>query len=129
MKNSFPFHLAVHEVRQRDPRYAAEAYAFLCDALTHAVKLLDREDKDDRHVTGPELLMGFRDLALHEFGPMALFVMHEWGIRCSEDVGNMVYNFIEVSYFGRNDNDRLEDFSDGISLEHELTKPYQRLSP
>jgi len=124
MKDSLAFHLAVREVRQRDERYASEAYAFLCNALGHTVRMLEREDAEDHHVAGPELLMGFRDLALSEFGPLALFVMHEWGIRSSEDVGNMVFNLIECRYFGKNENDRLEDFSDGVSLEEALRKPY-----
>ena len=71
-------------------------------------------------------IVGFRDLALHEFGPMALVVMHEWGLRCSEDVGNMVYNFISTGYFGKNETDSLDDFSDGISFEDVLSKPYKR---
>ena len=120
MKDDIAFHIAVHQVRERDPRYASQAYAFLCEALHHAVKLLKREEADDRHVTGQELLVGFRDLALQEFGPMALFVMHEWGIRASEDVGRMVYNFIEVGFYGRNDTDSLADFSDGVNLEEAL---------
>ena len=126
MKDSLAFHLAVREVRQRDERYALEAYAFLCAALSHTVKMLDREEGEDHHVAGPELLVGFRDLAMREFGPMALFVMHEWGIRASEDVGNMVFNLIACRYFGKNDNDCLEDFSDGVSLEEALKKPYPK---
>lgn len=124
MKNTVAFHIAVHEVRQSDARYAPHAYAFLCDALDHAVKLLARDDAEDRHVTGQELLAGFRDLALREFGPMALFVMHEWGIKTSEDVGRMVYNFIEIGFFGRNDTDSLNDFSDGVNMAEALRAPY-----
>jgi uncharacterized repeat protein (TIGR04138 family) len=124
MKDTVAFHIAVHEVRQRDPRYAPHAYAFLCDALDHAVKLLNREDADDRHVTGQELLVGFRALALDEFGPMANFVMQEWGIKSSEDVGCMVYNFIEVGFYGKNDTDSIEDFSDGVNMKEALNAPY-----
>jgi len=125
MKNNIAFHIAVREVQARDPRYAPGAYAFLCDALEHTIKLLKREEAEDRHVAGPELLAGFRDLALREFGPLALFVMHEWGVRQSEDVGNMVYNFIKLGYFGKNETDSLEDFSDGVSLDEALRKPFR----
>ena len=122
MKNTVAFHIAVHEARKRDACYAPQAYAFLCDALDHSVKLLARENAEDRHVTGQELLVGFRDLALHEFGPMALFVMHEWGIKTSEDVGRMVYNFIDVGFYGRNETDSIEDFSDGVNMEDAFQK-------
>lgn len=119
------FHIAVRTVRERDPRYAGRAYAFLCDALDHTVKQLKRENADNRHVSGPELLAGFRDLALREFGPMSLCVLREWGVRCSEDVGNMVYNLINLGYFGRSETDRLEDFSDGVSFDEALSKPFR----
>jgi len=119
--------MALHQVRQRDTRYAPQAYAFVCDSLAHTLKLLERDKQEDNHhVAGPELLTGFRALALEQFGPMAMVVMREWGVTSSEDVGNMVYNLIDAGYFGRNESDKLEDFSDGISLEEHLTKPYQK---
>ena len=125
MNNSVAFHIAVREVLERDPRFAPQAYAFLCDALDHTIKMLHREDSEDRHVAGPQLLAGFRDLALREFGPMAFYVLREWGVTCSEHVGEMVYNFIGIGFFGKNETDRLEDFSDGILLEEELTKSFR----
>lgn len=125
MRETFALQLAVHEVQQRDARYTPEAYAFLCEALNHTVKMLERENDDNRHVNGRELLAGFRDLAVLEFGPMASFVMADWGIACSEDVGNMVYNLIGVGYFGKNETDTVEDFSDGVNLPEALNRPFR----
>lgn len=125
MRESFALQLAVHEVQQRDNRYAPESYAFLCQALGHTVKILERENDDDRHVNGRELLSGFRDLAVLEFGPMAAFVIRDWGLERSEDVGNMVYNLIGVGYFGRNETDSIDDFSDGVDLMEALRRPFQ----
>ncbi len=125
MKPDSAFYLAVRDAQKRDPRFAPQAYAFLCDALAHTVKLIGREDVEDRHVAGPELLAGFRDLALREFGPMALCVLNDWGITCSEDVGSMVYLLICVGHFGKNETDSIEDFSDGVSLKEALTKPFR----
>jgi uncharacterized repeat protein (TIGR04138 family) len=115
---------AVRNVRAADPRFAPQAYDFLCKALDYTVKGLKRENAEDRHVTGPELLQGFRDLALRDFGPMAWLVMQEWGIRRSEDVGAMVYQLINVSFFGKNETDSIDDFSDGVSLQDALAKPF-----
>lgn len=126
MKDNFAFHLAVHEACRKDDRFAPQAYAFLCDALEHTVKMLGREESESRHVTGQEILAGWRDLAVLEFGPMANVVMREWGIRRSEDVGAMVYNFIGIGYFGKNETDSIEDFSDGVDLLEALGRPFQR---
>ena len=125
MKESAAFNIAVHEVLAKDARYSPQAYAFLCDALPHTVEMLGRDESDDRHVTGQELLQGCRDLALLEFGPMALFALNDWGVRCSADVGNMVYNFINIGYYGKNEGDSIEDFSDGVSLEEALSRPFR----
>ncbi|MFZ4763836.1 MAG: Minf_1886 family protein [Roseimicrobium sp.] len=125
MKDSFAFHLAVHQACLRDTRYAREAYRFLCDALDHTVKMLGRAESGSRHVTGQELLAGWRDLAVMQFGPMATWVMGEWGIHRSEDVGAMVYNLIVLRYFGKNESDSIDDFSDGVDMEEALSKPFQ----
>ena len=125
MQDNIAFQIAAHEARRRDPRFPREAYAFLCQVLEHTVTMLGREEAENRHVSGPELLAGWRDLALLEFGPMAKVVMREWGVTCSEDVGAMVFHFINIGYFGRNENDRIEDFSDGVDLAEALQKPFQ----
>jgi len=125
MKETFAFQIASHEARRRDSRFAHEAYGFLCDVLEHTVKMLGRDEAESRHVSGPELLAGWRDLAMLEFGPMAGVVMREWGVRCSEDVGAMVFNFINIGYFGKNETDHIEDFSDGVNMEEALQKPFQ----
>jgi uncharacterized repeat protein (TIGR04138 family) len=36
----------------------------------------------------------------------------------------MVYNFIEIGYFKRNDSDSIHDFSDGVDLQTALKKPF-----
>jgi uncharacterized repeat protein (TIGR04138 family) len=131
MKDFLAFQLAVHEVCRKDSRFSPQAYGFLCEALEHTSKTLDRAEGDDRHVTGQELMQGWRDLAVQQFGPMAWFVMCEWGVLSSENVGAMVYNFIEIGYFRKNETDSIHDFSDGVDLEAALKKPFTpaRLEP
>src|SRR4051812_31845128 len=124
MQEISDFHFAALEACRRDPRFAPEAYGFLCQALEHTVKMLGRDQAESRHVGGPELLAGWRDLAVLEFGPMAGVVMREWGVTCSEDVGAMVFHLINIRYFVRNETDRIEDFSDGVDMAEALQKPF-----
>ena len=107
-----------------DGRYQPEAYAFVRDALHYAATKF-RSEQEDKNVTGQELLEGVREHALREFGPMAWFLMQEWGILRGEDVGAIVYNLIEVEYFGRKETDSIEDFSGGFDFEEAFTKPFQ----
>ena len=105
------FEDALAQVVARDPRYTADAYRFLQVALTDAVSVQRKETRgEDRHVSGAELLEAFRKRSLKEYGPMVMTVFGEWGISCGEDVGEMVFNLIDIGAFGKSERDRREDF-------------------
>ena len=98
----------VREVAARDGRYSAAAYHFIYEALSHTLKIMNR----DGHVTGKELLEGIRDLALEQFGGLATMVFETWGVRGTRDFGNMVFNLIESDLMGKKPNDSIGDFDD-----------------
>ena len=119
------FEEAVESILAQDPRYAEEAYLFLRDALDYTIKeSADAGSQENRHVSGPELLEGFRKYALNEFGPMVPTVLDDWGIASCGDVGNMVFNLIDVGVFGKTENDRPEDFEDVYDFDEVFRKPF-----
>ena len=72
------FEDAVSRIVRKDPRFAERAYSFLKDALDFTMQRVEeRENGSQRHVSGQELLEGFRDYALAQFGPMASTVMKD----------------------------------------------------
>ena len=119
------FDAAVENILQRDDRYDSGAYFFLQDALDFTLKRAKEENNgENRHVSGGELLLGFRDFARQEFGPMSLTLLHEWGVRHCSDVGEMVFHLIEEGMFGKQDSDSREDFSEVYSFESAFREPY-----
>ncbi len=114
---------AFHLCLDKDPRYHPAAYELVRDAL-HVASNKFRDGQEDKHVSGQELLEGFRDYVLSEFGPMSLTILDQWGLHRGEDVGNIVYNLIDVSYFGRNDGDSLEDFAGGYTFATAFSDPF-----
>ena len=69
--NKVPFEQAVHDAVRQNPRYSADAYHFLRDALDVTIKTMQKGRKDAiNHVSGPELCEGVREYALQQFGPM-----------------------------------------------------------
>lgn len=119
------FEDAVAEVVRRDPRYPADAYAFLRDSLDYTIRSLGREESgEDRHVNGPQLLAGFREYAIREFGPMVPAVLADWGISSTEDVGRMVFNLIEAGVFGKSDEDSVEDFGSVFDFHEAFVAPF-----
>ena len=119
------FEEAVEAVLEKDRRYEMEAYAFLRDALDFALKSEEEGVREEnRHVDGGHLLNGFRDYALQEFGPMAQTVLDEWGVRSTDDVGEMVFNLIDVGVFGKADTDNREDFKGVYDFDKAFQGPY-----
>jgi uncharacterized repeat protein (TIGR04138 family) len=130
------FHAGLAEVVERDPRFAYEAYEFLFHALHHTQKLLGREPPESaepgppggeskHHVSGQELMHGVRDLALREFGLMARTVFRQWGIRRTDDFGEMVFNLVEAGLMSKTDEDNRADFHDVFDLDQALVRDYR----
>jgi uncharacterized repeat protein (TIGR04138 family) len=95
-------------LRGLDPRYEDRAYAFVLAALEEVVQRLPRR----RHVTGSELVTGCRDLALRLYGPMAKTVLEYWNIRATRDIGEVVFNLLEVGVLSKDEADSRNDFDD-----------------
>jgi uncharacterized repeat protein (TIGR04138 family) len=121
---------ALDSIVANDPRYQREAYVFLRDALDFTTKQQKKvKGTSVRHVAGPELLEGVRQYALKEFGPMVLTVFESWGIRRTEDIGNMVFNLIDAGIFGKTEEDSIEDFKDVYDFEEAFVKPFAPVKP
>ncbi|MFZ9920140.1 MAG: Minf_1886 family protein [Terrimicrobiaceae bacterium] len=120
------FQEAVEKISRKDDRYHAEAYAFLRDSLEATMKRRKKTKKESgSHVGAEELLDGFRLHALDEFGPMSLMVLDYWGVRASEDVGNMVFNLVDAQVFGKTDEDTIESFRDVFDFNDVFVLPFQ----
>lgn len=97
----------IRDIVRRDARYRADAYVFLLEALDFTIQ---RRGKGRKHVSGGELLEGFRDHAVTTFGFLARTVLFEWGIERTDDVGDLVFHLIEEDLLQKTADDRREDF-------------------
>ena len=93
-------------VAAADGRYHINAYRFVYEALDYTVKQFEKK----RHISGRELLEGIKNLALEQFGALAVMVFDVWGVRKTSDFGNMVFNLVEAQMMSRSDEDTREDF-------------------
>ncbi|MFV1958015.1 MAG: Minf_1886 family protein [Planctomycetota bacterium] len=92
---------------QQDPRYRAEAYEFVFEALDYTLK---HREGPARHVSGGEIMESVRRLALEQFGFLARGVLAQWGIHRTDDFGEIVFNLIEADLLQKTANDSREDF-------------------
>lgn len=119
------FEEGLDQILTKDPRYQRDAYLFVREALDHTQKAIIKENRGNlRHVTGQELLAGIRDYALAQFGPMALTVLEEWGVRNCQDFGEIVFNMVEVGLLAKTEKDSREDFLNGYDFEDAFRKPF-----
>ena len=95
-------------VVERDGRYHVNAYRFVYEALDYTVKQLERK----RHISGRELLEGIKNLAIEQFGGLAVMVFDVWGVRRTADFGNIVFNLVEAEMMSRSEDDTREDFDE-----------------
>ncbi|MFA4947570.1 MAG: Minf_1886 family protein [Candidatus Krumholzibacteriia bacterium] len=112
MENHLELHKEVRErvetIRSRDRRYHADAYLFVIDVVEAVLLEIVRM----RHISGSELCRGLRTLATARFGPMAKEVLNFWGVRSTEDFGNIVFNLVDAGLLLKTEHDRIEDFID-----------------
>lgn len=123
------FDEALELILQRDRRYHRDAYLFVREALEHTEKIVGRAVREGtrqaiRHVTGQELLEGIRAYALEQFGPMTLTVFNEWGVRCGEDFGEIVFNLVESNVFAKTKQDSREDFKNSYDFDQAFRQPF-----
>ncbi|NCA11497.1 hypothetical protein EBR56_06770 [bacterium] len=127
---------AAHPLGQllcRDPRYKLDAYLFVLESLSFAQESLGmgaeppledlepapaprarpgkpRKKPAERHLTGQELCEAARHYAIQQYGYLACTVLGTWGVRCTADLGEIVFNMIEIGQMRKTRKDRREDF-------------------
>ena len=119
------FEEALVKIRAKDPRYQRDAYLFVREALDYTQKTIGKDPRRRiKHVTGQQLLGGIREFALQQFGPMTKMVLEEWGIRRSQDFGEIVFNMVEVGWLAKTDKDSRADFENGYDFDEAFRKPF-----
>lgn len=106
------------DVVSKDPRYHARAYSLLMDCIHYL-------GENGKHMSGAEILEEFRNRTLDQYGPMAYTVLMEWGVKCTEDIGEMMLNLTEGHRIQKDDDDTPESFVGGYDFKEAFFDPYQ----
>ena len=99
------------DIVAKDSRYAARAYALLMDAV--------------RNRGEEELLEEFKERTLDQYGPLTYRVLAEWGVTCTEDVGEMMFNLAEARRIPRDAAGTPENFVAGYDFKEAFLGPYE----
>ncbi len=127
----------------RDQRYRFEAYVFIFEALRFAQDRLEmgepcrsidslpspadefEEDAIQKHVSGQDLCEAIRHYALDQYGLVAQNVLAHWGIRSTGDIGEIVFNLIDIGKMKKTENDHREDFENVYDFDEALRQGFR----
>ncbi len=107
-------------IRLRERRYDERAYLFVLAALEFCQTRL----QERRHITGRELAESCRALALDRYGVMARMVLEHWGVRCTADVGDIVFTLVDTGLLLSQPNDSRDDFVGVFEFEDAFERDY-----
>ena len=123
MKDDFSW---LPEATKTDSRYSPAAYEFLFEALEFTRDQLTEQRKTKiKHVSGAQLLEGFRSLALQKFGLMAKTVFNTWGVNSTSDVGEMVFRLVDCGDLEKTEDDNRSDFDDVYEFDEAFCRGYR----
>jgi len=106
------------DIVAKDPRFNARAYALLMDCVHYL-------GEHGKHMSGGDILEEFKERALDQYGPMSYTVLTEWGLKCTEDIGEMMFNLTDAHRVQRDENDTAESFAGGYDFKETFLGPYQ----
>jgi uncharacterized repeat protein (TIGR04138 family) len=107
-------------ILMKERRFDERAYLFVLSALEHFQMQLPER----RHITGRELAVACRDLALERFGVLARLVLEHWGIHATEDIGDVVFTLVELDLLMSQPTDSREEFVDVYDFGEEFDRAY-----
>ncbi|HBR15577.1 MAG TPA: hypothetical protein DD723_08590 [Candidatus Omnitrophica bacterium] len=116
------FDTIVENIFEKDGRYRMDAYAFVMDALLYTQKKF----KCVKHVTGDEILEGMKELLLNKFGPMTMSVLRHWGIKSTEDFGNIIFNLVDSNVLSKTAEDDIDKFRNAYDFEEVFNYGYRK---
>ncbi|HEY7894133.1 MAG TPA: Minf_1886 family protein [Gemmatimonadaceae bacterium] len=107
-------------LRARDARYREDAYLFVLAALEYCQARLEER----RHISGRELAIAVRDVALEHFGVMARLVLEHWGVRSSADIGEVVFNLVDEGLLISQPTDTRDEFAGVFDFDQAFEREY-----
>jgi uncharacterized repeat protein (TIGR04138 family) len=73
---------------------------------------LRQRRRAERHVSGQQLCEAARQFGQQQYGFLAKTVLATWGIRSTADIGEIVFNMIDIGQMRKTRSDKREDFHD-----------------
>ena len=107
-------------IRVRESRFDEKAFLFVLAAIEFCQQRLTER----RHLSGRELALGCRDLALERYGVLARSVLEHWGFTSSASIGEVVFALVDVGLLSAQPTDSAADFLDVFDFHEAFDRNY-----
>ena len=107
-------------IRVRESRFDEKAFLFVLAAIEFCQQRLTER----RHLSGRELALGCRDLALERYGVLARSVLEHWGLTKSASIGEIVFALVDVGLLSAQPTDSAADFLDVFDFHEAFDRNY-----
>ena len=107
-------------IRVRESRFDEKAFLFVLAAIEFCQQRLTER----RHLSGRELALGCRDLALERYGVLARSVLEHWGLTRSASIGEVVFALVDVGLLSAQPTDSAADFLDVFDFHEAFDRNY-----
>jgi uncharacterized repeat protein (TIGR04138 family) len=112
--------VVMDRIRVRESRFDEKAFLFVLAAIEFCQQRLTER----RHLSGRELALGCRDLALERYGVLARSVLEHWGLTSSASIGEVVFALVDVGLLSAQPTDSAADFLDVFDFHEAFDRNY-----
>jgi uncharacterized repeat protein (TIGR04138 family) len=95
--------------------------------IINKIRQLGGPEKLNRHVSGAQLCLVIRDVARERWGLMARGVLSRWGVRSTEDFGQIVFALVNNGWLQKEPTDSIRDFDQVFSFTEAFDQSYEIL--
>ena len=106
----------IERLADQSGKYRKEAFYYVARAIESSHERIREEEKQRRHISGSELVDEVIALGRDEFGYLAKAVLDYWGIRKTEDIGEIVFMMVDNGILSAQDSDSKQDFANLCDL-------------
>src|SRR5262249_465379 len=116
------FEDTVEQIVAQNESYSREAYQFVRDSLRLTIESAIKAGHA-AEVNATDVLEGLRNSAIRQFGPMAKFVLEEWGIHTCQDFGEILFNLADAGFLANSAKGCRRAFANGFDFDAAFRKP------
>lgn len=116
----------IERIASQNRGYEKGAFYYIAKAIESSHEKIKKKEKRKRHISGSELVEEIVNMAKEEYGYLAKTVFDEWGIKTTEDIGEIVFIMVKNGILSAQKSDSKDDFKNLFDFAKVFERDYNR---